>query len=220
MTSAPNAANETVFPSDRNKITVELATPISANSTLFCTARVLVGIVPPTQNPMKAIPMTDIVSPNVVSSINIKLHIPTIAAPLPSIGHLRYFPVADVRRPTTSPEIVVMLIIGTSKSPEFVGEIPVTACKNKGINAPTDISIPPRMAIIGRTTCITGLRNRRSGIMGLAVRGSVQINNVNKMQVNAAIVMLAEDAQPYSSDVHENIKISDATDEMSKKAPR
>ncbi len=113
-----------------------------------------------------------------------------------------------------------MLIIGTSKSPEFVGEIPVTACKNKGINAPTDISIPPRMAIIGRTTCITGLRNRRSGIMGLTVRGSVQINNVNKMHVNAAIVMLAEDAQPYSSDVHENIKISDATDEMSKKAPR
>ena len=60
---------------------------------------------------------------------------PTKASAAPTAGHTLYVPVFDVIRPMMVAAPATATASGTSNSPEFVAETPVTPCKYKGINA-------------------------------------------------------------------------------------
>ena len=57
---------------------------------------------------------------------------PTVMSTPPAIGHMRYWPVRSTRRPATIVASAVNSMNGISSSPETVGLVSATSCRNTG----------------------------------------------------------------------------------------
>ena len=99
-------------------------------------------------------------------------------------------------RPTHVLASVMPIIIGTRRSPELVGETPVTACRKSGMNALT-VDMPALMRLtIGTMTCTVWLRNRCVGTIGFVALGSHHRNTEMMTMVPASIPSVCTDAHP------------------------